>query len=340
MVDSTCTLAAPPAPPAPDDPLPPAAAGSERECNEAVRLDLARLTEIDMPSVATRLLNGDPWAIEPRVNVHPAQAQLVHQAMPLLGRLCRDGRLVTYDEVIPFRFLATRCAHAGIDSRQAMRTVTDAAEAVVDAMLPRVRELDDLYGPRNVDAAVTVLCGVLDNFAARAAAQVKEGYAAYGASLMRWEDRERTRALRPLDEHSGRTRRDRTSRAVLVMVASSRTGSRQALASAAKEIEVHVAGAIDLGLRRAEPAHHRVVIPVRDDAAWRRAYPLLRYIAVIHGVVILTRPPVVGLPALRACYDDLRRSLREAPRETVKRSGVVPSLDNAPTADAPAPVAA
>ena len=339
MVDSTCTLAAPPAPPAPADP-PTAAAPSQRECNEAVRLDLARLTEMDMPGVATRLLNGDPWAIEPRVNVHPAQAQLVHQAMPLLGRLCRDGRLVTFDEVIPFRFLATRCAHAGIDCRQAMRTVTDAAEAVVDAMLPRVRELDELYGPRNVDAAVTALCGVLENFAARAAAQVKDGYAAYSASLIRSEDRERARAMRPLDNRSGATRRDRTSRAVLVMVASSRTGGRRALADAAKEIEVQIAGAVDLGTRLAEPAHRRIIVPVRDDAALRQAYPLLRYIAMAYGVVIVTRPPVAGLSALRDCYDDLCRSLREAPRETVSRNGIGQRLEDTPTPDPPLPVAA
>lgn len=340
MADSTLALAAPPAaPPASPAPPPPAASRPQRECNEAVRLDLARLAEMEMPNVATLLLNGDPWMVQPRVDIHPALAQLVHHAMPLISRLCRDGRLVTIDEVIAFRFLATRCAHGGVDCRRATRTVNDAAEAVMDAILRRAQELDELWGAKNVEAATTVLCGVLENFAARAAAQVKDGYAAYSASEARGKQRDRFRYPRPLDRRSLRSR-DRTSRAVLVMVASAHRGGRRALATAAKEIEVQVPGAVDLGMRLADPAHHRVVIRIRDDATLRKVYPVLRYIAVAHGVVIVTRPPVNGMRALRSCYSELCESLREVTRETGRRSGIVPALEDTPTTDAPLPAAA
>lgn len=99
-----------------------------------------------MPAVATHLLHGDPWGIgRPIRNMHPALAQLVHEAMPIIGRLCRDGRLTHRDEIIPFRFLGARGAHAGIDSEVAGVTVrTAAAEAVMDATIRRTHELDDL----------------------------------------------------------------------------------------------------------------------------------------------------------------------------------------------------
>jgi hypothetical protein len=300
----------------------------DREGNDAVRLDLARLVEMETPGVATLLLHGDPWEIAGRVDVHPAVAQLVHEALPIIGRLCRDGRLVSRDEVIAFRFLATRCAHAGIECKVAAQTVSNAAEAVLDAVLRRAHELDDLWGATNVEATTAVLCGVLENFAGRAAAQVKEGYATYQAGFVRARDKDPIRYVRVLDTDVDVSSRDRTSRAILVMLAAGHRDDAAALSTAAREIEVHVPGAVDLGVgSEAMPTHRRVVVPVRDDAAWRGVHPILRHIAVVHGVVIVTRPPVSGLWALRDCYTDLCGSLREIVRTSGRRSGLVAAED-------------
>jgi len=66
----------------------------------------------------------------------------------------------------------------------------------------------------------------------------------------------------------------------------------------------------------------------------------MRHVAVAHGVVIVTRPPVNGLSALRACYADLCASLREVVRDSGRRSGVISNMEVMPTSDPPLPAAA
>jgi hypothetical protein len=342
MTDSTCTLIAPPAPPRPPATSSAGTAQPEPEGNEGIRTDLARFAEMETPGVVTRLLHGDPWDVGPRANdLHPALAQLVHEAMPVLGRLCREGRLVSRDEVIPFRFLATRCAHAGINQDVAASIVSNAAEAVMDAVIRRTRELDELYGAANVEAATAMLCGVLEDFAGRVAAQLGDGYKAYAASLDAVNSRDPERATRLLRRMAHTATNDDAARAILVVVATGQREDAEALAAAAREIQVHVPGAIEAGAGADNvPSHHRVVVPVADGDGWRTIYPVLRYVAITYGVVIVTRPPVRSLAALRDCYYDVCSSLREVMRTSGQRSGVVGATADTPVPDAPLPAAA
>lgn len=99
-------------------------------------------------------------------------------------------------------------------------------------------------------------------------------------------------------------------------------------------------GAEDLGLGDARPIHRPVIVPVPDDSVWRDVHRLMRHIAVANGVVVVTRPPVNGLPlcgpATRTCAPRCARSSATRGR----RRGVITNTEVMPTADAPLPAAA
>jgi hypothetical protein len=171
MADSTRAVAAPLAPPPVPAPQPP-----DDDADDAVCVDLGRMAERDMPELVTRLLHGDPHGAEQLRSLHPATAQVIYETWRGLHRIVRRRRPVRKWEVLVFRFVGARCAHAGLDQDVVTSAISSTAEALMDVILSRSRQLDDLWGPHNVDAATAKFCGLLERYAARASLQVERGY--------------------------------------------------------------------------------------------------------------------------------------------------------------------
>lgn len=330
MADSTCTPAAPPVPLPKPRPAPPAQSRDEAACNEATRADLARLVDRQLPEITTGLLHGDPFGGSIPQMVEPPIAQLVHQAMPTVSRLCHGMSFARREEVVPFRFLGALCAHQCVEPEKAAHAVNGAAEAVADLLLARGRELDDLYGAANVDQAVAVMCGQLENFASRAVREVETGYARMEAC----PDAPSVEAgglIDLLDERDdvGDETPDHqllepdTPRAVAVLVATGHRDDTPALLRAAQEMEVHVPGAIDCGLGQDPPTHARVVIPRPFGHDARDLHGVLQHIAVSNGVVIVVQYPGAGLNVLQRIYRDTLALLPEVIALDGRRSSVI-----------------
>jgi hypothetical protein len=306
---------------------------SEWTCNEATRADLARVVESHLPHLTARLLHRPLFASEHAIDPRPLSVQLVHEVLPVVTRICRDGRPARRSEVIPMRFVGVRCAQQGVGAEEASMAVSGAVEAVADMLLARAGELDDLWGQGNVDEAAGVLCGLLEDFASRAVREVEIGHArmvgsqATAIAVLRARH---ARSLMALSAWPG----DPTPRSVAVLAATGRREDIPALSHAAKEIEVHLTGAVDAGLGDDTPTHWRVVVPFRRAEAWREVHPVLRHIAVAHGLVIVLPSPVTSEPALRVSYNETCVSLPDVIGELGSRRGVLHPED-APSPPSP-----
>jgi hypothetical protein len=318
-------------------------------CNDATRADLARLVAHQLPQLTTVLVSGDPFGYGHAQPVAPPLAQLVHQALPVVERVCRQASRAGSADVVPFRFLGAVCAHQAVEQDEASAVLSGAVEAVADFLLARGREFDDLWGAENVDQAVTVICGQLEDFASRALPELEKGYARMNANSEPPTAEEASTYLELLQARGEAEAtaapfpesvlHDGTPRSIAVLVATGHRDDAPALAHAAQEIEVHLPGAVDLGMGDDHPTHWRVVIPRPASAEWRDMHGVLRHIAMTHGLVILVRYPGVGVAALRSTYRDTLTSLPEAIAAYGRRSAVVST--HAPTGPrTPAAVAA
>lgn len=322
MADSTCTLAAPPA-----------TLTGRRDLSDPVRTDLARLVDRQLPELITTLLHGSVQRGDDPATVSPALAQLVHAAMPMVAGVCHGGKRLPFNDVVPFRLLGAACAQAQATCDDAVETVTGAVEAVADLLLARGRELDDLYGAANIEAAIADMCGDLEAFASSAARQVEYGC----GDAAEYRDTRPTNdeasallsVLSPRDdpaEHASAWEDvfPRSRRLILaVLVATGKRDDTPALARAAADMAMHVPDTVSLGLGDNAPTHWRVAI-LRPlcKLPWD-AHPVMRQIAARNGVTIVIRQPSISLDAARTVYRDAVDALPEIIAEHGQRSAVV-----------------
>ena len=327
----------------------PTAPPSDSESSDAVRSDLARLVDRQLPELTTTLVHGDASRGDASPAVAPPLAQLVHEAMPMARSVCHGGKPVRHGDVLPFRFLGATCAGDGIAAETAVATVTAAVESVADLLLARSHEFDGLWGEANVEQAVAAMCGDLEAFASSAARQIGIAYAHWANARVVHpsvdEEAALADVLTPREEADvdpdGKQDVLPANRRMLVAVIVA-TGQREdvpALARAAEEIETHLPEVVNLGLGEDQPTHWRVVVLRTVSQLGWDAQAVLRHVARRNGVVIVVRHPSVTLGRARAAYRDTVASLPEVIAAHGQRSTVVTS--HAPTGPrTPIPVAA
>ena len=86
-------------------------------------------------------------------------------------------------------------------------------------------------------------------------------------------------------------------------------GGAAAVAAAARAATVRVHRAVPVEVLDGGPPHVALVVPVPAPSLWTHALDVVAHDAWVHGVLVLVRPPVSGLRALRAAY---HRALADA----------------------------
>ena len=79
-------------------------------------------------------------------------------------------------------------------------------------------------------------------------------------------------------------------------------GSRGAPATAGRAIAGRIPRSVCVAVAEAGPPHAAVAFPVASPPAWWHATQVARAAAADHGCVVVSRPPVTGLRALRSGY--------------------------------------
>jgi hypothetical protein len=332
-------------------------------CSNQARTALAEIVDDELSGLVAALVydGGDSDGPEDGGSGHvvdPRFVQIVEDTGLHIVEMARRGRLPRRVDLIPFRFLGTECAHAGLRAEDVGDALDGAAEAILDLVVRRAPELECRWPAATVEMAVAAIAGGIETFSRFAYDELQFGYLVAGASGVRPRPEQVTLVCRALDRRGTGVGLDDEAAAVqlnpiaprmLVLVAHRGGGHLRDLDRAAGELARHLPRTIDAGLGDELPAHRRFVLEQTTREAWDTACGVLRDIAIRYDLIAVTHPPVASVSALRTLY---REALSELPTLLANadpdtwvvdaRDALVPCplIPPSPTAEASAPVPA
>jgi hypothetical protein len=120
--------------------------------------DIVRLVEQEIPFVVERLLAEDAQNDGPRADV---LARIAREVGSLAVAIRRHGRIARPFDVVQFRALGADCATAGVKHEHMVAALDATGEAILDAMVARAHDLDEIWSPARIDQAVIALCACM-----------------------------------------------------------------------------------------------------------------------------------------------------------------------------------
>jgi hypothetical protein len=278
-------------------------------CPSQARLLIARSIAADLPSRVMQQLDEDAReGRHPGCRVDSAVAAIITQLGKVFLATGESGRLPNPHELLAFHVFGGRAGLRGPECHEVLETLDAAAEAIHTLVLADATRHDGAVG---VEAALEVcasLCGVIETVSRLAFDEVVRGF-------------EAARAWVPYDVATRRLFSDlldgpawlvgtltslaecdvQVPRAV-ALLCHRRTDPSVDLWPALQEIEALVPHAVGVSSASTRPAHERVVIEYRSRELWRRGRALIRAVADVRGLRLVTTDPVLGLGRLRDRY--------------------------------------
>jgi hypothetical protein len=135
--------------------------------------DIVRLVEEEVPSVVERLLAEGPSSGGARAD---ALARIALEVGSLALAIGRHGRIARPFDVVQFRAMGADCAAAEVEYEHMVAALDATGEAILDAMVARAHDLDEIWSPARIDQAVIALCACMETLTRVAYDELVKGY--------------------------------------------------------------------------------------------------------------------------------------------------------------------